>query len=274
MACNGYVPPFQRQLNPGDPYGPLNCTCYSGAMAASYHTCGDKYITGERVRTLTGDTSGGTTLVQVDYALNKIGINIETHVGSNRLTWNQFTYMLNSGRGAIVQGGYNAIRDTRFSGSETFGGNHAMYVNPGWIGMDPLCDGRRPGIYKYHREKYPPWLIKTFASQLVLNPSTNRKLGYGYVWAAFTKDNWATVPTPSYQWKVHVPAGTFIRYYSNDGIIYKYTKHKTGGFSAYCGEPRTFPAKRALPFDSRTCVYIKSGAYKGWLIGSRYAKEI
>ena len=274
MACNGYRPVFQKQLNPYDPRGGLNCTCYSGAMAAQYHTCGDTYITGKRVRELTGDTSGGTTLVQVDYALNKKGINLATYVGSYRLTWNQFTAKLNSGMGAIVQGGYNAIYKTRFSGSETFTGNHAIYVNPGWIGMDPLADGRRAGIYKYHGEKYPAWLIKNFAGQLMLNPSTGRRLGYGYVWCSFTRDNTYTPPRGTYQYKVTIPRGTFIRYYSRDGVIYKYTKHKTGGFSAYCGAPRVFPATRAMPFDSRTGVYILTGAYKGWLVGASHAKEI
>lgn len=272
MACNGYKPRFQDQINSYDPMGPSNCTCYSAAMAADYHSCGTKFVTGKKVREWTRDTSGGTTLVQVDYALN-LGLNIdlETHVGANRLTWDQFTTRLNAGRGAIVQGGYNYIYQTRFSGSSTFTGNHAIYVNPGWIGMDPLADGRRPGIYKYHGEKYPPFLIKGFASQLNIG---GRKLGYGLVWASFTKDNWATIPPTTYKYKVHIPKGTFIRYYTKDGVIYKYTKHKTGGFSAYCGAPRTYPATKAMPFDSRTLVYITSGAFKGWAVGSRWADEI
>jgi hypothetical protein len=270
MSCNGYKPYFQKQLNPNDPMGGFNCTCYSGAMAAQYHTCGTKFITGERVRYLTGDRSGGTALPQVDYALNKVGVHLDTHVGSQRVTWEQFVARLNAGQGAIVQGGYNAIYQTRFSGSETFKGNHAIYVNPGFIGMDPLADGRRTGIYKYHGEKYPPYLIKNFAAQLVKVPNTNQKVGYGLVWCAFTRDNWAAVPPVIKTNRVHIPAGTFIRYYSRNGVIVKHTKHRTGGFSAYATATRTLPAIRSLPYDSRTCVWITSGAYKGWLIGSRY----
>ena len=273
MACNGFKPLFQDQINSYDPMGGYNCTCYSGAMAAEYHTCGSTFVTGRRVRELTGDTSGGTTLVQVDWALNKKGVDLQTYVGSNRLTWDQFVAKLRSGRGAIVQGGYNAIYKTQYTGSLTFTGNHAIYVNPGWIGMDPLADGRYAGIYKYHGAQYPASLIKAFAGQLNLG---GRRLGSGLVWCSFTRDNWATTtaPTTPYRYKVHVPAGTFIRYYTKNGVIYKYTKHRTGGFSAYCAAPKTFPATSAMPFDSRTCSFILSGAYRGWLVGSRYVKEI
>ncbi len=275
-----YYPRFQRQLNPGDPLGPLNCTCYSGAMAGDYHTLGRKVPTGEIVRILTGDKSGGTTLPQVDYALNKgFVINLDTRIGSAKLTWNQFIARINAGESAILQGGYSAIYRTRFSGSPVFTGNHAMLVCPKWVTLDPLADGRRAGIYKYRQEPYPPYLLKDFAGKLLLNPSTGRRLGYGYVWASFTRDNVSSTPLPSpgiYKYKVHVPAGVFLRYYTVNGKIIKYTKHKTGGFSAYSTRPQIYEAHpaRDLPFKSRTLVRVKTGVYDEWLIASRYAEEI
>lgn len=273
-----YYPRFQKQLNSGDPLGPLNCTCYSGAMAGDYHTLGRKVPTGESVRILTGDRSGGTTLPQVDYALNKGWlINLDTRIGSSRLTWNQFVARINAGQSAILQGGYSAIYRTRFSGSRTFTGNHAILVCPKWVTLDPLADGRRAGIYRYHGEPYPPYLLKDFAGKLLLNPSTGRRLGYGYVWASFTKDNVTSTPLPpstTWNYKVQVPAGVFIRYYTRNSVIYKYTKHKTGGFSAYCTDPKNYRAHSSMPFDTRNLVWIKSGVYKGWLISSRYAHEI
>lgn len=273
-----YYPRFQRQLNPGDPLGGFNCTCYSGAMAADYHTLGRKVPTGEAVRNRTGDRSGGTTLPQVDYSLNSgWSVNLDTRIGSAKLTWNQFTARINAGQSAILQGSYSAIFRTRFSGSNTFTGNHAILVCPHWVTLDPLCDGRYPWIYKYHQEPYPPYLLKDFAGKLLLNPSTNRRVGYGYVWAAFTKDNMAAAPPPGkWDYKVSVPAGVFLRYYTTNGRITKYTKHKTGGFSAYSSSPQIYPAhtKAGLPFKARTLVRLKSGRYEGWLIGSRYAHEI
>lgn len=277
MACNNYLPRFQKQLNTWDPLGSLNCTSYSGAMAAQYHTCGAKYTTGKTVRDWTGDKSGGTSLRQIDYALNsRMGIDLDTRVGSARLTWPQFAAKINAGRGAILQGGYAPIRYSRFAGSKTFLGNHAIFIPPGWKAMDPLADGRYAGIYKYRGEPYPQALLKDFAGRLVLDPSTGRRLGYGYVWASFTRDNESVIVTPpgTYQHKVVVPKGTFIRYVTYNGVIQKYSKHYTGGFSAYCTAPKTYKAKKGLPFISRTLVRIETGAYKGWMIGSRYEKEI
>lgn len=272
MSCNGYLPTFQKQLNSTDPLGSANCTCYSGAMAGDYHTCGSKRPTGKRVRELTGDKLGGTTLLQVDAALNVgWGINLDTRIGGYRLTWNEFQQKIAAGRGAILQGGYSAIQYTRFSGSRTFGGNHAIFVPPRFKAMDPLADGRRDGIYKYHGEIYPLSLLKDFAGRLMLDPVTGRKLGYGYVWASLTKDNTSDTV---YNWRVSVPKGTFIRYFTHNGIIIRHQTYKTGGFSALSSSPKVYRAKAGLPYKARTLVLIKTGAYTGWLIGARYAEEI
>lgn len=278
MACNGYIPPFQRQLNPGDPLGSLNCTCYSAAMAGNYHTCGAKRPLGERVRELTYDRVGGTTLLQVDAALYRgWGINLDTRMGSSKLTWTQFAAKINAGHGAILQGGYSAINRTRFTGSKTFTGNHAIFVPPRWLAMDPLADGRYAGIYKFHREAYPQTLLKDFAGRLILDPVIGRRLGYGYVWASLTRDNTSNL---TYQYKVVVPKGTkLLRYqFNGDKEIIDYSVHTTGGFSAYCSAPKVWPAdsRSGLPFKFRTLVRITDprSHFYHWYIGARYAKEI
>lgn len=271
MACNGYLPTFQKQLNSADPLGSANCTAYSGGMAGDYHTCGAKKPAGKRVRELTGDYVGGTTLIQIDAALNKgWGIDLETRIGGYRLTWTEFANKIASGRGAILQGGYSAIQYTKYSGSRTFGGNHAIFVPPRWKVADPLCDGRREEIYKYHGEQYPASLLEEFAGRLILDPVTGRKLGRGYVWASLTRDNTSNTIL---SWKVVVPKGTFIRYKLANGIIVGYEKYKTGGFSAGSSRPKIYKAK-GQTFSSRTLVMIKTGAYQGWFIGARYAQEI
>jgi hypothetical protein len=236
-------------------------------MAGQYDTCGAKYPTGRQVRFLTGDTVGGTTLLQVDAALRKgYGIDLDTRIGSAALTWPQFASYINAGRGAILQGGYAPINDSRFQGSETFRGNHAIAVMPGWIVMDPLADGRRPGIYKYHGEAYPESLLRQFASQLDLGNGT--KAGYR-VWCSLTRDNATT-------WRagIHPTTGKFRFwvYTIRDGVITGRTVDATEGFSAACTPPRAYrwPGSSVV---SKSLVQLTTGARAGRYIDSRYATE-
>lgn len=278
MPCNGYTPRFQDQINPLDPLGSLNCTCYSGAMAGEYHTCGAVRPNGKSVRYYTGDKVGGTTLPQVDYALRRgYNIDLDTRIGSARLTWPTFVNYINSGRGAILQGSYSAIHGTRFQGDLRFTGNHAIFVPPGWRVMDPLCDGRYPGIYKYRGEVYPQSMLKSFAGRLVLDPNTGRRLGYGYVWASLTRDNTSTTVTP-YRARVVPRTGDtyrlFDRYFIQNGIIVDRETERTKGFSAYCTAPRLYSAKSGLSFRNKSLVRLTSGSRAGWYIVSAYAHEV
>src|SRR5262245_58218945 len=97
-ACTdrpGYLPKFQPQ-NPdksGDPFGWSNCTAYAGAMAGDFDTCGATVLTGERVRQLSSEPipdtdSPGLNLRQIDEAMNRYGIDLETRY---RLPWDDFT---------------------------------------------------------------------------------------------------------------------------------------------------------------------------------------
>ena len=275
MACNGYTPAFQDQINSFDSLGPSSCTCYSGAMAGEYHTCGAKKPTGKRVRELTGDTSGGTTLLQVDEALQKgWDIDLDTRIGSAKLTWDEFVAKINAGHGAILQGSYLAFHGTKFDASPNFTGNHAIYVPPGWAVMDPLADGRRAGIYKYHGEVYPQSLIKKFAGLLVLDPSRRNHLGDGYVWCALTRDNTTTV-TYKVVVKPIPPAKIrkFRRYIvSSNNIITGYKLYQSGGFQASCTAPKTYRAKAGLSFKSKRLVKLTNGSRKGWYVNASFAE--
>lgn len=273
MACTGYKPKFQDQINTTDPLGPSNCTCYSGAMAGEYDSCGTKHPTGKRVRELTNDTVGGTTLLQVDAALQRgWNINLDTLIGSSKLSWDQFVAKINAGHGAILQGSYVAIHDTKYSGDPNFKGNHAMYIPPGWAAMDPLCDGRRDGIYKYHGEAYPKDLLKNFAGLLELDPKKHNRLGIGWVWCSLTRDN-----TTKYY--VQVPAKRYLHYIIEDGKIVGRKKGITGGFSADCDAPKTFPVDPdsglySLFKSKRLCRINnpKSTRY-GYYLAATYVKE-
>jgi hypothetical protein len=187
---------FVKQLD-GSRYASLNCTCAAAAMALDRATIGQKRTTAAQIRAYTGDTSGGTNLAQVTNVLRaRYGVDMLVRYGAPIATFDEHLY---DGRGAILQGASSATRGTRFQASETFGGNHAWYVSEGrgwrltngvhvptdYLVFDPLADGRRAGI-----AESPFWLpreyLLTFARRLVVSGST--QLGFGKVYAAFTRD--------------------------------------------------------------------------------------
>ena len=265
-----YLPAFQKQLN-GTALGSVSCTCYAGAMVGDYHTIGAKVPTGNAVRILTGDKTGGTTLEQVDAALRKgWAIDLDSRVGSEAVSWDYFRAQINRGKAAILQLGYRPIRDSRFRGSETFAGNHAIGVMPGWIGMDPLADGRRSGIYKYHGEAYPEALLKLAASQLEVVPG---RLAGPNVWAAFSRDNTTT-------WKATVkptpPATTYPIYFYTvaGGLITGRSVKRTAGINAACTAPRLYRAAAGVPIPAKSLVQLTEGVHKGVYIQATFATEV
>lgn len=182
------LPTFQPQ-NPainGYYLGWSSCTSYSGAMAAAFHRQQPVIMSGEALRRKTGDTSGGTNLAQLDSALNS-GWSINLDV-TYRLPWSTFQKKIDGGAGAVLQGWYAPIADSRFDAGRGFRGNHAVFVPPTWGVMDPLADGR-PGAYRYKKEPYPRTLLRTFAGRLNVASSGYRAVGDGLVYAAFTRDN-------------------------------------------------------------------------------------
>lgn len=267
--CPGYKPAFGLGQLDGTAFGGSNCNCWSAAKAADDDSCGAKKPSSAQVRLWTGDTSGGTNLAQVDDALRRhVGVDLDTRY---RYPWNDFVRRINGGASAILQGWYAPIRATRFRGSETFGGNHSMLVMPGLVTMDPLADGRRAGIYKYHGEAYPAALLKEFAGRLNIGAGRYVALGSGLVYAAFTRDN-----EPDY--KVSVgngrPAYPFFVYWVVDNVIPTVAPRKlqrTGGFSATCTAPRRY----LWPSQGRSIslVQLTSGYRKGQFISAQFAKE-
>lgn len=181
-------PTFVKQLD-GSRYAGLNCTCASGAMALDRWTLGQKRATGSYIRFLTGDTVGGTTLAQVRDAINRTWGH-ELDVEYN-LAWDTFSDRIERGQGAILQGWAAVTRGTKWQGSETFGGNHAWFVNnrigDSFVVFDPLADGRRSGI-AHSPLLIPASVVREYAGKLNIATSGYRALGLGKVYAAFTRD--------------------------------------------------------------------------------------
>ena len=128
-----YRPPFIKQLD-GSRYAGFNCTVAASCMAAVRHRRGSNppgtapwYPYPRWVRAAMGDTVGGTNLAQnrnIFYSKYGIAFTIKY-----RQYWSGFRSYIKSGRGAVLQGGYDVVRLTKYSGSSTFYGNHAVYGN-------------------------------------------------------------------------------------------------------------------------------------------------
>lgn len=268
-----YEPRFQPQ-NPalsGYPLGWSSCTAFSAAMAIDYATLGAKRPTGGQVRSLTHDTVGGLSLGQVDeVALDDYDVNLDTIY---RLPWPDFIARIEAGRGAILQGWYAPIADSRFDAGRGFRGNHAIAVPPSVKTLDPLADGRYGQAYKYSGEVYPQALLREFAGGLNLGGSSYRALGLGLVYASFTIDN-----TVSYE--AHAPAGTeYTRYVvaivnGQRRIIGHRNLVARSGFTATCTRP--FGVLRQTIDERVRLVKVtkpNSGMTGVW-IAAKYAREV
>lgn len=285
MACNGYAPKFQPQ-NPALShyvYGWSSCTAFSGGMAGDYHTCGGTVLTGARVRQDTNEPvpdpkSPGLNLSQVDAALNRHGIDLDTRY---KYPWDVFAARIDSGEGAILQVSYAPIADSKFDAGNGFRGGHAIFVPPTWAAMDPLADGRAAGVYKYRGEAYPQSLLRKAAGQLVVGSDTNGRpvtAGDGFVYAAFTRDN--TVPT---KWVVSIhptpPARkkAFWRYFLDAaGHVRPHRPsdlHATGGFTADCSRPVWKTTSSGAAYRLVRVTDKASGFYNWW-VNASFAKEV
>jgi len=201
----GYQPTWRAQLNTYDEFGSFNCTAYAAGFAVDYTTFGDEAPTGALIRRLSSEpipspSSPGLNLDQVaKVARDRYDVALTIHRG---IPVSDLIRAHENGAGAIWQISYAPIRTSRFSGSRDFSGGHAVFVPPGIDALDPLADGRRPGIYKYHGEKYDIDLLANAAGSLVIGTKNGRpytvrmKYGPGYAWAALTPSHEVPRPKP------------------------------------------------------------------------------
>jgi hypothetical protein len=139
--------------------------------------------------------------------------------------------------------------------------------------MDPLCDGRRAGIYKYHGEVYPKDLIKKFAGMLMLDARKNRRLGIGYVWCSLTRDNTA-VYKATVKPKTGEKTRMFYQYIVKDGIIVDRIARYTTGFTHTVTAPKLYSAT-GQPYKNKSLVKILTGTTrKGWYINAGWSYEV
>lgn len=267
------LPAFQPQ-NPainGYWLGWASCTAYSGAMAASYDRQVKTLVTGEQVRRWTGDTSGGTNLAQIDQAItDHTAVELDVRY---RYPYVDFVRRVKAGQGAILQGWYEPVANIRFDAGGGFTGNHAFFVPPGFGVMDPLADGRRTGIYKYHGEVYPQWLLQEFSSRLNIGSGRYVALGAGLVYAAFTRAVTATT-VPPLAHRALIPSGAFWLYDVDwaNGIVKPTIPGRHSTTNPGAGTVPTLAARsiRWTGHSNRSLLRITKGIYLNKGIDSQY----
>jgi hypothetical protein len=281
-----YLPAFADQIPPhldgrrADPLGGLNCTCYAGEMAADYHTRGRIVPEAARIRRLTGDTVGGTNLTQIDNVLRiTYTVDLDTRFF---YPWSSFMDRIRAGQGAILQGGYRPLRESRFSGSETFGANHAIPVFPKLIPLDSLCDGRRAGLYDARRhERYPEDLLHEFASKLQLGTGFDDRpilLGPNRVYASFTADQRNTFYRVAFK---PGPFRVFRLIRGRDGVVRAQALSRRRRFrrstAAICTRPRRYALHGAWldgRLETRSLVRIEGGSLRGLWVAPKAGTNV
>lgn len=86
----------------GSRFSSTNCAMASGAMLA--HMMGYQGLSGADVRSLSGDTSGGTNIFQVAAALEKAGVKGGSLDARSNVGWNEFMKKVQSGAPAVLSG--------------------------------------------------------------------------------------------------------------------------------------------------------------------------
>lgn len=129
-----------------------DCVWASAAMLVDKWTAGRLIVSKDRLRKLSGDRKGGSSLELVGRVLRKIGLPARTSpLGGASITWTDLRARLAAGGGAILLGDDSKLPrwfgrwDPRFWGRTGDGDDHAVYLDrydPAhdrfWV-MDPLA---------------------------------------------------------------------------------------------------------------------------------------
>lgn len=206
---------------------------YSFAYLVDAATHGAKRPTGEQIRNATGDTNGGLELSQCALVVRRdFGLRVSTGVFTRAV----FEQRMASGIwGAVLIGGYQPIGASPYTGQPGGMFNHAIGVLPVTEVIDPLADGRRPGVYKFHGEQYPQELVRQFASNLRLSDGSLAR--ENHFEATF-------FPLPR-----AVPIRPHVRLVT--GTFRTYTVHTNGGLHAIGSSTHHEPRNSTIPCSER-----------------------
>lgn len=166
------------------------CTPLSTSMLIDRSSLGQQHPDPCRFRKLTGDTSGGTTLLQCRTVAEDVyGVPMDVHTGSNVCTPYYLGYQLYLGRGAVLQGNCSALGKGNI--------NHAVEINQGQgyqlIGTtQQVSSPTRCVVYDPWSKGWAYWSwdkVKAFAAALrPWGEGDSRVLGPGKMYAMFGPD--------------------------------------------------------------------------------------
>ena len=151
----GYRPEFVTERQAGRW---KDCLWASGAMLIDKWTNGETTVGRERLRRLSGDLHGGSTLADLSRAFARLDLDLRySPGGGDAVTWSALLNRLAAGGGAVLLGDQHHMPrsfgrwDRKFWARTGKGDDHAVYVegyNPRtglvWL-MDPLAPAGWPG---------------------------------------------------------------------------------------------------------------------------------
>ncbi len=193
-----------------------DCLWASGAMLLDKWTNGDVRVSHDRLRRLSGDLKGGSSLTDLRVAFSRLGFDIPLSAGGDStMTWRGLLARLRSGAGAVVLGDYGKLPrwfgrwDHRFWNGKSKTDDHAVYVERYdskrgrvWL-MDPLGRG------SYAGEWISVWSLYRFAwftggyVQAVATPAAKRAPFAGVSFGAPTLASSAIVASAA--WSLRTP---------------------------------------------------------------------
>lgn len=262
-----YVPVHRSQYDPGCSTVTRHsgCTWTSGANGVDAISAGRKRPTPDAVHALvpnaqeTNPGTPGWSMPDLARAMSRYGVGFANRSGDG---WAAVIAWLKAGHYVVLQGDSDQFGNATCSGS--FDGDHAIGVHPNhrevdgvrqWWINDPICPAGR-------------WERETVLQRYAV------KLHASVLFGVFSQP--VPVIPKRYRAVVHPKAGYFLAYTVTNGKVVGLPKRiRTGGWSAPCTAPRTYPAPRG----TRTLVRILrqptgDNPYLGLYIGSKWAEEI
>ena len=175
----------------------------SGAMALDFHTQGKEQVWGGTLRTLSGDTAGGTNIDDLQRAIAKVGsYAFEDHRGE---PWANVVTALKAGKGVVLQGDYDVFTGMATC-QDSFDGDHAIYLNPEFnstktavLTGDPLCK-----TWKY----IPLTTLRAYAEKLSLRVAKTTSKLYFATTRAWPESAVGVDIMPTFKVVTTLPTGT------------------------------------------------------------------
>lgn len=237
----------------GGPLAGQNCGTTVGAMLVAFESA--KHPTGTQFRNQTlndngtHDISGGTMPRQVQATAKRAyGVTLDLRTIAFEDAW-ALAQRADRALGWAIS--YAPVATTQFDACPGFTGLHSICVTDGKV-LDPLADGRRPGIPKAP-QAWPKDLLRRASDRYAA--AVGLRAGLAVVLIAE-----APKAQPSRYSAVFTPGNFFVFTVVDDKVVSRSRDSFTRRTSAPCDAPEAVPWPGQ---DTRRLVRIQSGGLKG-----------